>query len=737
MIKILTDKFINQYPNTPKHMNALANFVFYRTYSRYLPNKERREYWKETCIRAVEFNINLHYKHIKKKGLELNVQQLRTEGEELFDNMFNLKQFLPGRTLFIGGAPYNIAEKFALANFNSGFLNITHWADFCDLFYLLMVGTGVGFKATKELVKNLPPIRKDLEIKFYPYTPVEVSQRLQNTNLIGKEYGCMELLVGDSKIGWVDSLRYYFDILTKIEYRHVHTLYVSLNHLRAKGETLHTFGGIAPGPLPLKELFYKIQKVIRNEIDSNLVPLEIIDKTLVKVRPIHVLDIGNLIAATAIAGGIRRSAEIFLFDIDDYECLFAKYGINGTWSEKNHHEILEKMNQANIPIPKWLQNFKQTNAYLPSLSHRHMSNNSISFTNKPSKKFIDFLFTMMRAEGEPGFLNFSSAQKRRPNFDGVNSCAEVLLASYGVCNLTTINLVQFVKETKITNTSTITRKLDIDSLKKAQRLSVRAGLRTTLLELELPKWNEIQQRDRLIGASLTGFKDAMELIKADLNYEKQLLKILRTEAHKEVKRYAKELSVSSPLLVTTIKPEGTVSLLAGGVSNGLHYSHSSYYIRRIRIDASDPLAKTAMALGWEVNAEIGTPGPTKESQFKNAHTLVIDFPVASSSEYTKETISAQEQLTNYFLFQKYYTDHNSSTTITVKNSEWEGLSEMIYKQWVDFTAVSFISHNGGSYSLMPYESITEEQYNQLIKDYKPFDPNILRLFDNKDSNTNS
>src|SRR5690625_7479203 len=84
--------------------------------------------------------------------------------------MFNLRQFLSGRTLWVGGADGGVAEKYPLSNFNCSYVSIKSWEDLGDLFYLLLVGTGVGFKATKEFARNLPPIRNDINVIHEPYT---------------------------------------------------------------------------------------------------------------------------------------------------------------------------------------------------------------------------------------------------------------------------------------------------------------------------------------------------------------------------------------------------------------------------------------------------------------------------------------------------------------------------------------------------------------------------------------
>src|SRR5690606_34276046 len=109
---------------------------------------------------------------------------------------------------------------------------------------------------------------------------------------------------------------------------------------------------------PLREMFEGIEKVLHNEIDPFLEPLEVDENGFAHVRPIHILDIGNLIGANVVVGGVRRTSEIFLFDEDDEEVLFAKYGINGFWKEedfKKHEELLKYMDDHGICYPKWMK----------------------------------------------------------------------------------------------------------------------------------------------------------------------------------------------------------------------------------------------------------------------------------------------------------------------------------------------------------------------------------------------
>lgn len=726
--KLLTEDYIDKYPDFPSHMNALGTFVYYRTYSRYLPQKERRETWKETVRRATEYNVGLGVKHMEKIGYAVDYEAFRKEAEELFDSMFNLRQFLSGRTLWVGGADGNVAEKYPLANFNCSFVNIRSWSDLGDLFYLLLVGTGVGFKCTKEFAEELTPIRTNFTLYNETYDPVAKQERIEDTETREINDSTIEIVVGDSKEGWVESLRYFFDILTDEGSDDYTQIIINYDSVRPNGERLNTFGGTASGPEPLMEMFEGIESVLKNEIDPNLAPLECVyNSPYKKVRPVHILDIGNLIGNNVVVGGVRRTAEIFLMDADDYESIFAKYGINGVWNEQQHRKIIEKVKALGLrDITRMLESLPLNDPNARPLHHRRMSNNSIAFTEKPSEAMLDLVFEMMQMEGEPGFVNLEEARRRRPNAEGLNPCVEIILDSYGVCNLTTVNMVGFVNEGLI----------NVKQLAEAQRLSARAGLRMTLAELELPHWNAVQQRDRLLGTSLTGVKDAFAMIDYTEQEEAHLLELLGNIAREEADRYAKELRVSSPLLVTTVKPEGTISQVAGGVSSGLHWSHSPYYIRRIRINAADPLAKAVQSIGWPVFAEVGTAGHNDEAELAKseiiaqARTLVIEFPIASGATKTKDDVYVPEQFDTYFRFQRHYTEHNSSNTIHVRPDEWQKAQDIVYEGWGDFVGVSFLAYDGGTYRLAPYEAITKERYEEMVAKLSEFDPAILQRFEN-------
>lgn len=661
---ILTEEFISKYKHKPSPMGELGNFVFYRTYSRFLNDKGRREYWYETVKRAVEYNASI-------------TRTTREEAEALYDNIFNLRQFLSGRTFWIGNT--EVSKNYPLANFNCAFEVIDDFKSFKDLFYLLMLGCGVGVRVLEEDVMQLPKVRTDFQIIQKAYSPIHKMFRKENTslNFIGEDE--VEIIIGDSKEGWIESLSFFLEIVTDHNYRNIKRIFLEYSNVREKGERLVKFGGTASGHESLKSMFEKIDRIIKRKVVS-------INQTKIKLNSVDCMDIANVIGENVVVGGVRRTAEMVLVDQDDKEAIEAKLNLytfdNGKWT-----------------IDK-------------EISHRQMSNNSIFFTRKPSREDLHIQIERMRYSGEPGFVNEEAASKRRTDMKGVNPCGEILLDSNGVCNLTTINVVAFINENN---------ELDLEALLNAQKLSARAGYRMTMLDLELPKWDKVQKRDRLIGCSLTGWQDMVNLLDYTKEQEADLLRKLREAAVKASEEYAKELGLNAPLLVTTVKPEGTLSQLPT-VSSGVHYSHSPYFIRRVRISSADPLLKVCEELGYPVFPEVG-------QEMETASTKVVEFPVKAPIGKTKYDISAIEQLENYLMFMENYVDHNCSITVHVRDDEWEDVEQFVWDNWDDIVAVSFLSLSDAFYELMPYEQIDEDEYENRKLEMKPFVASLISKYE--------
>ena len=174
---LLDREFLSAYKHAPNPMEQLGSFVYTRTYSRYLSKFGRREFWWETVRRAVEYNCSL-------------APTSKDEAEKLFDNIYHLRQFLSGRTLWVGNTP--VADAYPMANYNCAFEVIDDFSAYHDLFYLLMVGSGVGVRVLKEDAEKLPKIRTDIEILHKAYDGRPERERLEFTDLtFTKDTACL------------------------------------------------------------------------------------------------------------------------------------------------------------------------------------------------------------------------------------------------------------------------------------------------------------------------------------------------------------------------------------------------------------------------------------------------------------------------------------------------------------------------------------------------------------------
>lgn len=675
MEQLLSKEFLNKYYNKKSPLSHLGEFVYLRTYSRYLEEKHRRETWFETVLRTTQYNIRLGIEYKEKKHLPIDWEMEKKEAERLFDNLFHLRTFPSGRTLYMGGT--EVVRQYPLSNYNCSFTNIEQLKDLVDVFYLLMLGSGVGIRIDRAHVNQLPKIRHIAIDNIYDSTVRQQIAKadMEHTKLqINQENPTEAVLkVGDSKEGWCEALEKYLQIVSSGDYPLIHKVIIDYSFVRPEGERLKRFGGRASGHKSIKRMFEKINRIFLRRIDN-------------KLKTIDVLDIATIISENVVSGGVRRSAMMVICDEDDEEVINAKRNIykieNGSWIED------------------------------PEISHRKMSNNSILYMHRPSLERITEIINSIKINGEPGFINASEALRRKPSFDGCNPCGEVLLRSKQCCNLTTNNMKAFVEDGVLKQ----------GDLTEVLKLSTRVAIRMTLVEVELPKWNQVMQEDRIIGVSLTGMMDMMN--KTNMSYEElaALLGNLREAVHAEGKRYAKELGIKTPALMTTIKPEGSLSTLPS-VSSGIHFAHSDYYVRRIRIAAADPLYKMIAAQGsYQIHNENGQTD-------KDCSIKVIDFPIKSPKGRTKYEVSAIEQLELYKLTMLHWSDHNTSITVHVRDNEWEKVARWLYENFDCVVGITFLPFIEETYPLLPYEGITKEDYEERMKLVKPIDYALLAQMD--------
>ena len=668
---LLSKEFLDHYINRKTPLSHIGEFVYLRTYARYLEDKKRRENWYETVLRTTLYNIELGIEFKKKHGINIDIENEQKEAQLLFDRLFHLKTFTSGRTLYMGGT--EVVKQYPLSNYNCAFTDIETMRDLVDVFYLLMVGSGVGIRIDRVKIAQLPKARHIMLESNYDAAirPGTSKEEMEHSKLIIdlSDEATALLKVGDSKEGWCEALETYFKLVTADQYQHIRKLVIDYSYVRPEGERLKRFGGRASGHKSIQRMFEKMNRVFLRREDHGL-------------KTIDILDIATIISENVVSGGVRRSAMMVICDEEDEEVIQAKRNIyrvvNGNWIED------------------------------PEISHRRMSNNSILYTRKPSPEQIREIINSIKVNGEPGFINGREALRRKPSFRGCNPCGEILLQSKQCCNLTTNNLMSFVEDG-------ILNKADLIEVIK---LSTRVALRMTLVEVELPDWNRVMQADRIIGISLTGMMDMLN--KTGMNYEELalLLEELREAVHREGKHYCSQLGITPPQLMTTIKPEGSLSTLPC-VSSGIHFAHSNYYIRRIRISASDPLYKMIAAQGsYPIFNENG-------QEDENCSVKVIEFPIQAPEGRTKYDVGALEQLELYKLSMKHWSDHNTSITVHVREQEWEEVAQWLYENFDYAVGITLLPLFEDTYPLMPYESTTKEDYKERLKRIKPIDYELL------------
>lgn len=663
----LSEQFLSQSKYREKPLNAGVLFDVVRLRYAY-----KNEEWWETCARQVEYSMSLY-------SGALIVEQRIPEAESFFDMMYNLQCLPSGRSMRIGGTEASV--RFPESNFNCCFTHIESIDDICDVFHLSLCSCGVGFKITKELVDKLPRFDTDFKVSHEPYETLYPYIKKDATTYENTRYCDYTIYVGDSKEGWVEALRTFLELLQygrdKFEHDPVEIMF-NYNYVRPEGTPLQTWGGRAAGPEGLEQMFRKLETIIKHSGG--------------RLKPIDCLDICNIIGKNVVVGGSRRAAEIALFDQDDQDCIEAKWGDKLGWFvfSDTEEKLPETYNWDRFKEDKYWGRIKWTAN--PASDHRTMSNNSMVFTQRPSREKLQEVMSIIQHNGEPGIFNLEAANLRAPRRSGLNPCAEILLNNKGVCNLSTVpwtSHMHYVEEYGVWAVNLFT-------LANAYRHAVRIGLRQTNVTLSLEKWDYTQKEDRLLGVSMTGVMHCLDRL--NWSHEgpeyRNLLVSLRNIVNQEVDAYAKEMGVSRPLLVTTVKPEGSLTLLTTAGSCGVHRSYAPGFIRRMKFAEFEPICKALK--------QLGVPHEKDASKW-DSNRWVFEFPVLSEATMAADDESIESQFARYIIQQTNWTDHNTSITLYVGNDEWEKLPGLLLEYWDQVIAVSFLAkgHKGVQ---MPYEA---------------------------------
>jgi adenosylcobalamin-dependent ribonucleoside-triphosphate reductase len=347
------------------------------TYSRYIPELNRRETWLEMNARVVNYIMNIDPKGNKDKA------------EELFDYMFNFKTMSSGRIRWIAGT--EVIKTNMQSAFNCSYMTLDDAFVLTDIMYLLMLGSGTGIRMQKKDIKKIHPFRKNIEVISRNYEPVPKNERQELTTKLHNN-NILEIIVGDSRQGWVRALKVYLEFLTNYKMSSadniVDTILFNYNNVRPKGEPLLTMGGQASGFEPLCKLFETMDRVIKNSDGEQL------SRKRVKLEPIDFIDISTMIGDAIRVGGVRRSAEIIIIDKDDEKSKNAKTNlytkVNGEW----------EINQ--------------------DLIHRQMSNNSVMYESKPTRAELHDAILTLKTSAEPALINKEAMRNKREGAEGLN-----------------------------------------------------------------------------------------------------------------------------------------------------------------------------------------------------------------------------------------------------------------------------------------------------------------------------
>lgn len=633
-VKTLADESKRYFKNT------LAEFVYYRTYARWLENEKRRETWIETVNRYIDF-------------MRENINDALTEKEYAELTTLILQQdIMPSMRLlqFAGTA----ARSTNVCAYNCSYIAPKCFQDLGEIMYISMCGTGVGWSVESQNIQRLPQIE------------------IQTGEI------CDQYIVPDSKEGWADALVFGMNTWAVGK-----DLSYDFSLLRPAGARLKTMGGKSSGPEPLMRLL----EFTRHKM---------LERQGKRLRNIDVHDIICMIGDCVVAGGVRRSAMISLSDLDDTEIRDAKKG------------------QFYLTDPQ-----------------RSLANNSAVYIRKPSnQEFLDEWLALIKSgSGERGIFNRGSLSTTLPKrrldilhsisgyFDangktivgliGTNPCGEIILQSKQFCNLSEV----------------IARPTDTaKSLKHKIRFATILGTyQSTLVNFPyLSKdWQKNCEAERLLGVSITGQWDCPIVRNPDLLNE---LKEIAVTSNKE---YAKRFKISPSTCITCVKPSGTVSQLVDCAS-GMHPRHSPYYIRRIRISATDSLFKMLRDQGVPYQPEIG-------QTMLGASTYVFEFPIKSpENSIYKDDISALALLEYWKTVKLNYTEHNPSVTISVGENEWLSVANWVYDNWDIIGGLSFLPRSNHVYQLAPYEEINQERYKEMSKNFNGLDFSKIVTYEARD-----
>ena len=486
-------------------------------------------------------------------------------------------------------------------------------------------------------------------------------QSINQLPIVAEEFHDTEttITVKDSRIGWAVSFRELISLLYSGRIPRW-----DISKVRPSGARLKTFGGRASGPEPLEDLFRFSINTFRKAAGR-------------KLNSIECHDLVCKVADIVVVGGVRRSALISLSNLTDERMRMAK---SGQW---------------------WTDDVQ-----------RALANNSVAYTEKPDIGIFmrEWQALYESKSGERGIFNRTAAvrnanksgRRETEGWDfGTNPCAEIVLRSMGLCNLSEV----------------VVRSGDTyESLLEKVRLATILGtFQSTLTNFRYLRnsWKRNAEEERLLGVSLTGIMDHGVLSGAGTYFYdeagqviplEELLEELKQHAISTNKEWAERLGINPSVAITTVKPSGTVSQLVDS-SSGIHPRYSQYYIRTVRADIKDPLATFLKEQGV----------PNEPDVTKPEKVVVFSFPQkAPEGAILRNDMTAIDQLEHYLIYGQHWAEHSVSITVYIQEPEWLEVGAWVYKHFDKLGGVSFLPHSDHSYKQAPYQEINEVVYDEWV-----------------------
>ena len=467
------------------------------------------------------------------------------------------------------------------------------------------------------------------------------------------------IAIPDSREGWVHSVSDLLNSYLKVDQEAIAFDY---SQIRAAGEPIKTFGGTAAGPEPLIKLHDYIRGLFEGRAGEKLTRKDI-------------ADIGNLIGVCVVSGNVRRSAELLMGRLDDKDFLNLK-----------NAEVFPERNSYDPEKPGWAW----------------MSNNSVEVSVGSD---FSGIIEGIALNGEPGVLWMDVTRQYGRLADpinnkdwraaGYNPCAEQSLESYECCTLVETYL---------------NRHENLEDFKRTLKFAYLYAKTVTLLPTHWEETNAIMQRNRRIGTSISGianFADRVGLPELREWMDKGYAHVQNYD-----KTYSEWLGIRESIKMTTVKPSGTVSILAGE-SPGVHWTPGGrYFLRTIRFGNDDPMLPLFQASGYRI--EPASESPTTTS--------VVYFPIESSALRSEKDVSIYEKTSLAATAQRYWSDNSVSVTVSFDaEKEKDAVGTVLHMFDGQLKTVSFLPMGNMVYPQMPYTQITAEEYEEYKYKLLPID----------------